>query len=58
MKESEGEVVGGGYKIMRVILLLKWERLGLLITGNEDASTEEEAGGRQRIEDPEEQTGT
>lgn len=33
----------GGYKIRRVIVLLKWERLTVLILGNEDASTEGEA---------------
>ena len=33
-------------------MLLKWERLTVLILGNEDASTEGEAEGRERIEGP------
>lgn len=49
---------------MRVILLLKQERLGLLITENRGANTEEKAGRRQESwgsiiveQGPEEQTG-
>lgn len=36
----------------RVIVLSKWERLTVIILGNEDASTEGEAEGRKRIEGP------
>ena len=37
---------------MRMIFLLKWERLGLLITGNEGVSPEEDSEGRRRIQGP------
>ena len=50
VKGSDGEIRGEGCKITGVVLLLKQERLGLLVIGNGSASTEEEAKGRQRIE--------